>query len=65
MVSEEHEESDQRETELVCEEAEWFPGQLKFTLLGAMSSCLLAVDTDGKLHEWSWDSDTAKVQQVS
>ena len=61
------EETDHCESEVVCDDVEWFPadrGDLKFSLIGAMSSSLLAVDTQGKLHQWFWD-DVDDFQQVN
>ena len=42
-------------TEVHCEEVEWFgEGDIKFTQIGAMYSALIALDKEGKLHQWCW-----------
>ena len=63
VVSDQKEES--RTTDVICEEVEWYPSDLYFTHMGAMYSFLLALDRDGKLHRWSWDSEPVHSDQVS
>ncbi|XP_063690395.1 E3 ubiquitin-protein ligase UBR5-like isoform X2 [Bolinopsis microptera] len=61
VVSDQKEES--RTTDVICEEVEWYPSDLYFTHMGAMYSFLLALDRDGKLHRWSWDSEPVHSDQ--
>ena len=60
--------SDQKEehstTDVMCDEVEWYPSELYFTQIGAMYSYLIALDKDGKLHRWSWDSEPILSDQV-
>ncbi|KAL5247971.1 hypothetical protein ACHWQZ_G017216 [Mnemiopsis leidyi] len=55
VVSEQKEEHST--TDVLCDEVEWYPSELHFTQIGAMYSYLIALDKDGKLHRWSWDSE--------
>lgn len=36
----------------------------RFTAVGAMYSSMVAIDDQGHLHQWLWDSDTATYDQV-